>query len=253
MLEKEVDEKYYLSNIQLNHIQNTKYESMGIERVKDINEETINTITTMGGGNREPKIKEMVFKSKDKRLPEMLDKIDFNSTEPQSLDLYNRTVSDISQTLTMPNHNAQAIVVPEDTTQGFALAYDGDGIYINRPEQKRGVVQKQMIQTIKTQNNDVGVVVVDNIRNNGTSQSGNIYDKEQLSPTLCATDYKNPPKVVNQLRIRKLTPKECYRLMGFGDVAFNLAAPNQSNSSLYHQAGDSIVVNVLEALFKELL
>jgi len=57
----------------------------------------------------------------------------------------------------------------------------------------------------------------------------------------------------NNLRIRKLTPRECYRLMGFGDEAFDLAAPNQSNSSLYHQAGDSIVVNVLMELFRGLI
>jgi DNA (cytosine-5)-methyltransferase 1 len=59
--------------------------------------------------------------------------------------------------------------------------------------------------------------------------------------------------IENQLRIRKLTPRECYRLMGFGDQAFDLAQPNQSNSSLYHQAGDSIVVNVLMGLFGGLL
>jgi hypothetical protein len=41
--------------------------------------------------------------------------------------------------------------------------------------------------------------------------------------------------------------------MGFSDEAFYSAQPNQSNSSLYHQAGDSIVVNVLMGLFGELL
>jgi DNA (cytosine-5)-methyltransferase 1 len=221
MLEPKVDEKYYLSDVFLDRLENVK--------------------------------------SKDKRLPEMLDKIDFSSDEPQSLDLYNRTVSDISQTLTMPNHNAQAIVVPEDTNSGFALAYEGDGVYINRPEQKRGVVQKQMIQTIKANSNDVGVVVNEvklmidgNIQANGR-ENGNIYNQEGLSPTLLARDYKDPKKVNNNLRIRKLVPIETWRLMGFSDEAFNLAAPNQSNSSLYHQAGDSIVVNVLMALFKELL
>jgi DNA (cytosine-5)-methyltransferase 1 len=59
--------------------------------------------------------------------------------------------------------------------------------------------------------------------------------------------------IENQLRIRKLTPRECYRLMGFGDEVFELAQPNQSNGSLYHQAGDSIVVNVLMGLFRSLL
>lgn len=57
----------------------------------------------------------------------------------------------------------------------------------------------------------------------------------------------------NDLRIRKLTPKECFRLMGVKDEDFEKVAQNQSDSSLYHLAGDSIVVNVLMAIFKELL
>lgn len=53
-------------------------------------------------------------------------------------------------------------------------------------------------------------------------------------------------------RIRKLTPKECFRLMGVKDEDFEKVSKNQSNNSLYHLAGDSIVVNVLMAIFKEL-
>ena len=54
-------------------------------------------------------------------------------------------------------------------------------------------------------------------------------------------------------RIRKLTPKECWRLMGVKDEDYEKVAKNQSNASLYHLAGDSIVVNVLMAIFKEML
>lgn len=54
-------------------------------------------------------------------------------------------------------------------------------------------------------------------------------------------------------RIRKLTPKECWRLMGFDDTDFDKAAKVNSNTQLYKQAGNSIVVNVLEAILKELL
>lgn len=54
-------------------------------------------------------------------------------------------------------------------------------------------------------------------------------------------------------RIRKLTPKECFRFMGVKDEDYENCAKNQSDSSLYHLAGDSIVVNVLMAIFKELL
>ena len=57
----------------------------------------------------------------------------------------------------------------------------------------------------------------------------------------------------NNLRIRKLTPKECWCLMGFSDEDFDKASKVNSNTQLYKQAGNSIVVNVLMAIFKELL
>lgn len=60
--------------------------------------------------------------------------------------------------------------------------------------------------------------------------------------------YKN-----TDTRIRKLTPKECWRLMGFKDEDFAKAEKVNSNSQLYKQAGNSIVVNVLEEIFKNLL
>ena len=52
--------------------------------------------------------------------------------------------------------------------------------------------------------------------------------------------------------IRKLTPKECWRLQGFPDWAFERAAKVNSNSQLYKQAGNSVTVNVIEAIAKEL-
>ena len=54
-------------------------------------------------------------------------------------------------------------------------------------------------------------------------------------------------------RIRKLTPLEVWRLMGFTDEDFHKAEKVNSNSQLYKQAGNSIVVNVLEAIFKQMM
>lgn len=82
------------------------------------------------------------------------------------------------------------------------------------------------------------------------------------SPTLSARDYKDP-RIINDsrkddvvdtlnLRIRKLTPKECFRLMGFSDDDFIKAQSVNSNSQLYKQAGNSIVVDVLYYIFSEL-
>lgn len=59
--------------------------------------------------------------------------------------------------------------------------------------------------------------------------------------------------LVAQNRIRKLTPKECWRLMGFDDADFDKASKVNSNTQLYKQAGNSIVANVLEAVLGELL
>ena len=53
-------------------------------------------------------------------------------------------------------------------------------------------------------------------------------------------------------RIRKLTPRECWRLMNFSDEDFEKAEKFNSNSQLYKQAGNSICVNVLCAIFSQL-
>ena len=55
------------------------------------------------------------------------------------------------------------------------------------------------------------------------------------------------------MKIRRLTPKECWRLMGFDDQAYERAESVNSHVQLYKQAGNSIVVNVLEAIFAEML
>lgn len=85
-------------------------------------------------------------------------------------------------------------------------------------------------------------------------QAGRIYSDVGLSPTLDSCSGGNRmPKVINQFRIRKLTPLECWRLMGFDDDDFHKAELVNSNTQLYKQAGNSIVVNVLEEIFKKLL
>ena len=145
------------------------------------------------------------------------------------------------------------LLVSEATKKGYALAHEGDGVYINRPHQKRGVVQKDKIQTLKTSVDDVGVVI-------GTyqhSKSDNFLkgkDRLQLGKETSDTIQTTPKEGIaySNLRIRKLTPKECWRLMGFDDEDFKKAKKVNSDTQLYKQAGNSIVVNVLEAIFKEL-
>ena len=70
----------------------------------------------------------------------------------------------------------------------------------------------------------------------------------------CLTEpHHNSQRLFDGLRIRKLTPKECWRLMGFDDEEFEKAAKVNSNTQLYKQAGNSICVPVLMAIFKEII
>jgi len=74
--------------------------------------------------------------------------------------------------------------------------------------------------------------------------------QKQVSPTLTCND--TAATLTTDIRIRKLTPLECWRLMGFSDEAFHKAEAVNSNTQLYKQAGNSIVVDVLEAIFANL-
>lgn len=109
------------------------------------------------------------------------------------------------------------IPIKEATKKGYKEAHDGDYVNLQYPdsETRRGRV-------------------------------GN-----QIANTLLCNDANG---VVCGLRIRKLTPKECFRLMGFDDKDCDVLVANRiSNTQLYKMAGNSIVVDVLEEIFVELL
>jgi len=74
----------------------------------------------------------------------------------------------------------------------------------------------------------------------------------KVSPTLRANN-SHTLALTPKLRVRKLTSKECWRLMGFADEDFEKASKVNSNTQLYKQAGNSIVVNVLEGILGNLL
>ena len=86
-----------------------------------------------------------------------------------------------------------------------------------------------------------------------TGQSDNFgYRKPLLETARTITANKHDSAVVKDYRIRKLTPKECWRLMGFSDEVFHLAEQVNSNSQLYKQAGNSIVVDVLVGIIEQI-
>ncbi|EAF6599643.1 DNA cytosine methyltransferase [Listeria monocytogenes] len=110
----------------------------------------------------------------------------------------------------------KVLLVREATKKGYAEAAKYDGINLSMPESgtRRGRVGKQMTSTLDT----------------GCQQG----------------------VVVEEIRIRKLTPRECWRLQGFPDWAFDAAAKVNSNSQLYKQAGNSVAVPVIVAIAENL-
>lgn len=90
----------------------------------------------------------------------------------------------------------------------------------------------------------------------GEIEKGYIRKQNKTNNQIMSTLKTNPQQigvcVDEPYRIRKLTPRECYRLMGFSDDDYEKASKEISNTQLYKTAGNSIVVDVLMAIFKEL-
>lgn len=153
------------------------------------------------------------------------------------------------------------IMVREATKQGYAIAEPGDSINFEHPNSKtrRGRVGKGVAQTLTTSCNQ-GVIDGMKIINpfKGISPFGwhfeqQVYDPKGITRTVKANGGSgNIPKTIteNPFRIRKLTPLECWRLQGFPDSAYYAAEQVNSNSQLYKQAGNSVTVNVIEAIAK---
>lgn len=93
--------------------------------------------------------------------------------------------------------------------------------------------------------------IVDMSVPNSETRRGRVQGDGKICPTLMTAN--NVCRVEDEYRIRRLTPRECFRLMGFTDKDFDAAATVTSETNLYKQAGNSIVVQVLEAVFKQLI
>lgn len=107
------------------------------------------------------------------------------------------------------------VMVREATKQGYAIAEEGDSINLEQPNSKtrRGRVGKGVAQTLTTSCNQA---------------------------------------TLDSMRIRKLTPRECFRLQGWTDEYFERAASVNSDSQLYKQAGNGVTVTVIKAIAERL-
>lgn len=211
MLEEEVDEKYYLSDKMIKYITADNEKWTGNNGQALINKQIASTLNT-GEGSRRCDASNYICNE----LPEKYDLKGLKQVgqiygiekepNPQTGRIYDSEGLSPTLDTCSGGNRMPKILIPEKTLKGYAEAYEGDEVYINRPHQKRGCVQ-----------------------------SGSYMYQ------------------INNLRIRKLTPRECWRLMGVQDQDYDKVAPNQSASSLYHLSGDSIVCQVLISLFSQLI
>lgn len=105
------------------------------------------------------------------------------------------------------------------------------------------------VHTCSGGNTELKIITAAAMRGRKNGQQLEVSDREYSN---ALTTVQKDSLVNKNLIIRKLTPKECWRLMGFSDEDFSKAEKVNSNSQLYKQAGNSIVVDVLYAIFKEM-
>ena len=142
------------------------------------------------------------------------------------------------------------------TEQRLEINYSGTSNTLTTVQKDNYVLEPNVLRvehndTIDKQcENNVNIII-------GSTQKNAYVGNGEMSPTLTSamgTGGGHIPMIGNipNFRIRKLTPKECWRLMGIDDECFDKAEQVNSNSQLYKQAGNGIVVNVLYYIFKEL-
>ena len=189
---------------------------------------------------------------------------------------FNKRVSSddgVSPTLTTRPEGFKTAVLPvveeplgtlaSQNSSAFGPGYiEGLSKTLRANKHDTSVVLKQVQQIAEQSrpNDEVGVTV----KPNGDMRAHRMDAKKSGLQELAINHEGNPsntvtpthaPKVYGgstNLRIRKLTPKECWRLMGISDDDFEKAQEVNSNTQLYKQAGNAIVVDVLEAIFKNM-
>ena len=147
----------------------------------------------------------------------------------------------LAPTLTTNKGEGQKIAIKSNAIKQFGVlqpnfnqcgvVYETDGIAPTIRAYQGGGLEPKIIQ-----------------RGHGYNQGG----EHDIAPTLTSNSYHENNHLSDGFRIRKLTPRECWRLQGFPDWAFDKAQEVNSNSQLYKQAGNGVTVNVIEAIAKEL-
>lgn len=242
ILEKDVDESYYLSEEKtrkltlnedlsgrLNH-----YDYRDDDSVHSVNRVSPR-LNTMQGGDRQPKVAVPVL------TPDRLNKRQNGR----------RFKEDNDPMFTLTSQDRHGIAIREATKKGYAEAMEGDRVNASFTNSKKdyGRMGRQAVETMNENKDKLIYGMTINAYNKTLDSTG-------LSPTLTTRPegFKTAIlPITEDLRIRKLTPLECWRLQGFSDEQFDKAKNSGvSNSQLYKQAGNAVTVNVVDAIVGEL-
>lgn len=251
MLEDNVDEKYYLSTDKIYKIANWKAYQKPFEKVQG-NNSVCPTLTARGAGEEHSGM------------------ITYSSELTETTNLQKECM----QTLDCQGGNSKEVVGKEECIGTYQYSksdkfmkgkdrFNPNKDYSDtlQTTPKESVVLRNLKQELCDKLIEENKVKeMDVIRHSySTSRMKSLYtqnnNNNNLSPTLdTRCDCLGvTTKEHSVLRIRKLTPKECWRLMGFDDIDYEKASQYNSNAQLYKQAGNSIVVNVLENIINNLL
>jgi len=137
------------------------------------------------------------------------------------------------------------IKIKSATSKGYDEATEGDSINFSVPnsETRRGRVGKGVAQTLDTSCNQ-GIIAIRQ-KPRGDNKGADF----KICPTITSNSFEHNNHLINKSNIRRLTPRECFRLMDFPDT-FTWPV---SDSQAYKQAGNSIVVGVLTKILSILL
>ena len=250
VLEDEVDEKYYLSEektkkLTLDHDLGGKlnmYDYNERDRVHSVNKVSP-TLNTMQGGDRQPKIAVREATKQGHAIAEQGDSV--NYTYPTSKTRRGRVGKQVAQTLQAGEVN-QGVVINSKICRRC------------NSKLKQSDLEDYEYVCFECDENFYEFETKDEVKAIiGSTQKNAYVGNGSTSPSLTSAMGQGgghvPMPVYSNLRIRKLTPLECWRLQGFTDEQFYKAKDSGvSNSQLYKQAGNSVTVNVVDAIVKQL-
>jgi len=231
VLENDVDPKYFLSEKMIDCLTNHKSDKFSVTTPLLNETETARTLRT-----------EMAKMGRQDNFIKCV-----GNTNPSGNGMNGNIYDETGISPKLSTNKGEGIKVKSATKKGYETAKEGDSINFSVPnlETRRGRVGKGVAQTLDTQCNQ-GVVQLKQIGHTGGKHeaSGRIYDSN-MAPTVltgCSSLHYIPNK------IRRLTPRECFRLQDFPE-SFTWPV---SDSQAYKQAGNSITVAVLYNIVKKL-